>query len=157
MINEINFSKIILIIESAKDPLGITNNTWTNVTFLANEVISKSTQEIATEIANGGQFHQIITFFGIFIGYILFAIAIFLVFHFRIKKRKDSELSKIDGILAEINVYESNNPFLSNRIQHLLLLHQKLLSTSEWPVRKAVFIDIIISALLLFIPKLLGL
>lgn len=157
VINEINFGKIILIVQSARDTLGITNNSWTNVTLLANEALSNSTQEIITDIANSGKFYQIITFFGIFIGFILFSIVILLVFHLQIKKRKNEEFAKIDGILAEINVYESNNQLLSNRIQHLLLLHQKLLSTSDWPVKKIFLIDVIISSFLLFIPKLLGL
>jgi len=157
VINEINFGKIILIIQSAKDTLGITNDSWTNVTLMANEALSKSTHEIITDIANSGKFYQIITFFGIFIGFVLFSIVILLVFHFQINKRKNEELEKIDEMLAEINVYDSNNQIISNRIQHLLLLHQKLLSTSEWPVKKIFLIDVIISSFLLFIPKLLGL
>ena len=88
---------------------------------------------------------------------VFFALVIIWKLHYQIKKRKDEVISKIETKISYIESNEIINNLQGNRNCNLLFIYHKLLNLHEWPVKKFFVFDLIISAMLLFIYRLLGL
>lgn len=139
VIEQINFH-IIIPIEH------LSNQTIGNVTQFIGQITIRTISEISVD-----KFTKYFYFIFTFIFFLGFAFALIGILHIRIKKRKNEELNRIETIIKNINFDEVDNSLLSIQKQYFLILHEKILSLTEWPIRKIFIIDLLISIALLFI------
>jgi len=147
-LNKIDFTKIpISILISDK----IQNLTIGNVTDILKNTLVYSINDVSM-----GSILKYTSFISIYLISVFLAISILIVLHYNIKKRKNEELSRIEGMISCYDFVEPNNFVNRDRKHYLLSLYSLLLSLHEWPVKRFFILDLVISALLLFISRLVG-
>jgi len=117
-----------------------------NVTTFVKGEFVKSVNAIPID-----SFSKYISFIEIFLVFILLALLVIAALHFRIKRHKEEVLSELERIISDTDFTHPDNK--ENNLYYLSL-YEKVLATSEWPIKKIFAIELVISVLPLFISLL---
>jgi len=101
-------------------------------------------------------FSKFLPFIYLYLFSVFLSLCIILVLHYHIVRRKNEEITRLEGMISYIDFVQPENFVNRDRNSYFLSLYQQLLNFHEWPVRKTFVVNLIISALLLFISRLLG-
>jgi hypothetical protein len=119
-------------------------------------VIIKNAIDNSFSLITFDSFSKFLIFIYLYIICILLSLCILWILHYHIKKKKDYDIKRLEGMISDIDFIEPGNFLDRDRNQYLLSLYQKVLNLHEWPVKRFFILDMIISALLLFISRLFG-
>ncbi len=148
VITQIDFPKLQIYYQLSEK---FHNFTAGNVT-----IIFKNAIDYSFSLINFDSILKFILFIYLYIFCVLLSLCILWVLHYHIVKRKDNEITRLEGMMSSIDFVEPGNFLDRDRNQYLLSLYQQLLNLHEWPVKRFFILDLLISALLLFFSQLLG-
>lgn len=122
------------------------NQTIGNLTSTFKSSIINSIQEVTFS-----KISSYYPYFFIFFISILAAIIIIYLIHTQIKQKKTETLQIIEDQIENIDFLDMKKNDDLDRNQYLLYLHEKVVNSSEWPIKKIFIVEIIFSAIPLII------
>jgi len=127
------------------------NLTFGNVTIILKTTVYDPISKIP--ISSFSNYNIVILTFILYSG---IAVAIMVFLHIQIKEEKEKELDRLEGMIKHIDFFNSEGPANRERNQYLLYLYERVSNLHEWPIKKIFILDLLISALLLFISSIFG-
>jgi hypothetical protein len=82
-------------------------------------------------------------------------VILIILFHYRIKQKKQEELQQIETLIQNIKILEVGEPISFERNQYLYSLHEKIFSSYEWPIKKMFILELILAGIPLIISHIL--
>ena len=145
IVSTIDFSKILTLQNTFSS---LENQSWTNVTFGIKDTIFQQLDRVPI-----GSFSIYLVWMIIFGAFVLLALIIIIMLHYRITERKREEQKKLEELISSID-FNSENFENRDRNQYLLSVYRELTNLYEWPVKKIFVLNLLIAIMLLFISRL---
>ena len=114
-----------------------------NATILLKTEMAKSVNAIPID-----SFSKYFVYMEWFFIFIMLALLVILALHYHIKRKKEAELIHLEQLLSNIDLTRPEN--METHLYYMSL-YEKVSSSSEWPIKRIFVLELIISALPLFV------
>jgi hypothetical protein len=131
------------------------------ITLFTNQTFGNITSEFKNSLVHSVEnlsINSFSTYFSsvfILIVVIAASLIIMVLLHNRIKERKQELIQRIESQISSIDFIQTENQNDLDRQRYLLEIYDKIINSSEWPIKKTFVVELMISAVPIVITHLL--